>query len=564
MFLRALFYLLLGLFSTKSVLANDIVLKNSETLQKVLDVELNQKDLIIEINLVNKSDHQDWYIKVPHPVEKIDLFTRLMEGSSKLKKNSLDTLFRRTSLKNNGYIFPISLQKGESKRYFLRLKNTHKLNTSVYIGTLKTIYEDQHVKNLAIGFIFGALLALMIYNFYIYLVTKDKTYIYYVAYIFFSILFLTIWNGYFKLQQPLWNLRLLTISSAALLIFSVLFTDGYLRTIKHAKILYKFRKWFWFAFLIPIAIDLLSYSIFAFQWLQISLILAIAYWVLSAYFSLRKGFKPAAFYLLALVFLLTSYIFYSIYHLAFSLPMGLLLQALTLSFMLAVKLNELKKENRQLQKDMMAQTSNFSKELINGQEDEKEQLAIELNESVGQQLVLLKNEAFAIKKQSLPVPNDLFLGITADIAKAIEEVSNVSFSLRPYQMNMLGLKQAIESLLEDIDAYTDTTIYLNIGKVDNVLPKNSEMNLYRITQELLNNLIKHADARQCWVTIKTRNNQLLFYYRDHGKGFDTENTRIGLGLQGIKERCNLMETQLNLVSRANFGTKILIKIPYRP
>lgn len=427
--------------------------------------------------------------------------------------------------------------------------------------SLQSIYETTHLSNLMNGFIFGALLAMMIYNLYSYIAIRNRSYIYFSLYIFFSTLFFILWNGYLIGAYPSLQLRFLISCATAALIMSILFTNGYLRIALNAPLLFKSSKILIILFSIPLIFDLAGYQAFAIQLLGISLGLAIPYWSVAGYMGLKKGAKPSVFYLIALTILLTSCLLNGLSQSVMSFQTGLCLQVLILTMMLAVNLNDLKKETFLLQKTMAMKTADFSKQLLYGQENERENIANELNNSIGQQLVLLKNQIFVLRKRSNNNPEDLYNEITRDIGKAIEEVSNVSFSLRPYQMDILGLKNAIENLAEVISESAGSTIHLDIEDADKLADKAVEMNLYRVTQELLNNLIKHAMATHCWLVIKHRNEHLKFYYRDNGKGFNPDRIVNGLGLTGIRERCSLMKANISMVCQEGYGTKVYIKIP---
>lgn len=210
---------------------------------------------------------------------------------------------------------------------------------------------------------------------------------------------------------------------------------------------------------------------------------------------------------------------------------------------------------------MLNQTAGFSKGLLLAQDKEKESIAAELNNRIGQQLVQLKNEIFVLEKQSMGANLELFTNITRDIGKAIEEVSNVSFSLRPYQMDTLGLKLSLERLAEDMSVNTSTAIQLDIDECDQCLDKEAQMNLYRIVQELLSNLIKHANATYCSIRIKSTTNYLKLNYQDNGNGYYARDHYPGLGLSGIRERCKLLDAELEISTIINEGTQVSIKIP---
>lgn len=370
--------------------------------------------------------------------------------------------------------------------------------------TLETFYEQQHQDNLLNGFLFGSLLAFMVYNLYLYIVIKDLSCLYYLAYLFFALLFLLSSYGYVN-----------------------------------------------------------KLSIYGFGLHQISLLIAAVFLILAGYVKLKKGFGFVVYYLAAVVCLLLCYTLYAIYagqQTAMGLQLGLCLQALVLSFALAVELNQLKKETGNMQQEMMDQTAGFSRELISGQEKERETIAGELNNRVGQQLVLLKNEVFILRRLSSGAQEEVFKAITVDIGKTIEEISNVSFSLRPYQMDTLGLKLSVEHLVENIAADTDVAIELDIGDINHLLDIAAGMNVYRMVQELLNNLIKHAGALSCNISIKLAGAYLVLYYHDNGKGYDTSGLG-GMGLKGIHERCAMMGAGLTVSSILGKGTRVYIKIP---
>ncbi|MEQ7801941.1 7TM diverse intracellular signaling domain-containing protein [Pedobacter sp. ASV1-7] len=429
------------------------------------------------------------------------------------------------------------------------------------IKSVKTIYEQEHFINLLNGFMFGALLALMIYNLYVYIAIKDRSYLHYTGYIGSGLAFLITWIGYFNDWFSVSNLSLLTVTFCATLIFGVLFTNGYLHTAQYAPRLFKIHRWLIIGLLIPFGIDLIGFGELAFELLPIMSFITIWYWLIAAYISFRNKFKPSHYYIIALTFLLIGYLLYEKLQLVMFLQAGLCLEALTLSFALAVNLNNLKKETTLLKKNVVTQTEGFAQELIIGQESEKENIANELNKSIGQQLVHLKNEVFILKKVCQNHQQELMIEIATDIGKAIEEVSSVSFSLRPYQMNILGLKSSVQNLVEDIRDHTETNIYLEIDDIDQLLKKNMEMHIYRVIQELLNNLIKHAEASDCWINIKHIQDELRFSYRDNGIGFNKDGLTTGLGLLGIRERCDVIHAKITVRSQQSLGTEVNIKIP---
>src|SRR5690606_8679997 len=136
--------------------------------------------------------------------------------------------------------------------------------------------------------------------------------------------------------------------------------------------------------------------------------LAMTCLLLSVYVNARKGYKTLLLHLGAFACVPLCYVFYEGFHSSMSVQMGLCLQSMVLSFALAVKLNASKKQTMRLQAEMLEQTAGCSKGLLIVQEDEKERIATELNNRIGQQLVQLKNEMFVLEKQSRGANDELF------------------------------------------------------------------------------------------------------------------------------------------------------------
>lgn len=198
MFFRRSICVLILLTASLNAASKDIVLKYPEAFYKLKDARLNKNALWISFTLTNNSKSNDWYIQVPPPVSEVDFYSQLKHGGFQHLKLDNKELYGNRPVKVNGFILPLKLQAGEKRRYYLRIKNNYKLNIPVYAGTLEAIYEEEHFKNIVNGFMFGALLALMIYNLYIYIAIRDKSYLCYFAYLFFSVIFLLIWNGYIQ------------------------------------------------------------------------------------------------------------------------------------------------------------------------------------------------------------------------------------------------------------------------------------------------------------------------------------------------------------------------------
>ncbi|MGE0132060.1 MAG: two-component regulator propeller domain-containing protein [Blastocatellales bacterium] len=211
----------------------------------------------------------------------------------------------------------------------------------------------------------------------------------------------------------------------------------------------------------------------------------------------------------------------------------------------------------------------FSRQLISSQEAERKRIAAELHDSLGQRLVVIKNlalihlSAFNGNGESRSQIEE----ISAEASHAIGEVKEISYNLRPYQLDRIGLTKAVEAIVKKAAAASEITFTAEIDEIDELFSKESEINFYRIVQESLNNIIKHSAATVAHITIRVDEDRLQLTIEDNGKGFtpgagSNDHRGGGFGLIGISERAQLLGGKLALHSAAGEGTMITIIIPF--
>ena len=206
----------------------------------------------------------------------------------------------------------------------------------------------------------------------------------------------------------------------------------------------------------------------------------------------------------------------------------------------------------------------FTHQLILTQETERKRIAHELHDSVGQHLVLIRTLAMLPHKESGTGINPLQT-IAQQAATAIKEVETISYDLRPYQLDRLGLTKALLSSVESFKQTSDSILVeCHIEDVDDFLPKDKSINLYRIVQEALSNILKHAGATTVRISITRLPKCLRLIIADDGHGFETENadrTRSSLGLVGIRERAEALGGRATITSALGLGTTVTVEVP---
>jgi signal transduction histidine kinase len=178
----------------------------------------------------------------------------------------------------------------------------------------------------------------------------------------------------------------------------------------------------------------------------------------------------------------------------------------------------------------------FSRRLINANEAERRRVAGELHDSIGQSLAIIKNRV-ALSTESVTdekVRRQLEL-ITAQTTQTISEVREISYALRPYLLDNLGLTKAVDSLIDKIAETGSLTIDSELDDVDNIFDPEAEMSIYRIIQESLSNIMKHAEASEAQVFVKKSERSLTVLISDDGKGYDLKRSKAGTEAKAVSD-----------------------------
>lgn len=219
----------------------------------------------------------------------------------------------------------------------------------------------------------------------------------------------------------------------------------------------------------------------------------------------------------------------------------------------------------QLQRRQAAQES-FARQLIDSQEHERRRIAAELHDSLGQHLIVIKNRALLGSMKSLDGSKEQFEEISASATQSIDEVKQIAYNLRPYHLDKLGLGTSIEAMTERLGASTNIEFTVDVPSVDGAVPKDQEINVYRIVQESLNNIVKHSGATRASIDITHGGQDLVITIADNGKGFDAKAAKTatigsGFGLAGMAERVGMLGGRHAIVSAPGQGTTVTIVLP---
>ena len=157
--------------------------------------------------------------------------------------------------------------------------------------------------------------------------------------------------------------------------------------------------------------------------------------------------------------------------------------------------------------------------------------------------------------------------IESTATQSIKEVRQIAFDLRPYQLDNVGLTQALKELVRTVNDSGAIRLSSNIAYVDDVFSEAKGVSLYRIVQEALNNIVRHSRAGEACVTISRTDLEVALVIEDNGQGFNPESIKRdgvrGFGLTGLAERARMLNATLAIQSTPGQGTAVRLNVAIR-
>jgi len=221
-------------------------------------------------------------------------------------------------------------------------------------------------------------------------------------------------------------------------------------------------------------------------------------------------------------------------------------------------LDELQQAHRQLQ-----EYSGQAEELATAKE--RNRLARELHDSVAQTLYGLTLQAEAASRKLNQGQTNEVVGFLREIRESaqqtLQETRLLIFELRPPILEEEGLVSALRARLESVESRSGLKTRISLGEVGR-LPGGIEAGLYGISNEVLNNILKHAHASEVKISLARKEGKIILEISDNGVGFDPSvETPGGLGLKGMRERAEQINGNLQISSGEN-GTQVSVEVPY--
>ncbi len=234
---------------------------------------------------------------------------------------------------------------------------------------------------------------------------------------------------------------------------------------------------------------------------------------------------------------------------------------------------EIALQRREMEKDLLESEKRLrqlSSHLMETQERERRRISLELHDELGQALTVLKLKLSGVDRklpEDRPELREDCEELRQYVDQIIGKVRLLSHSLIPPNIEDLGLSSALKCLTEDFADHLGIETKIDMEEVNHLLSLEAQINIYRIFQEALTNVVKHAQSSLISIAAKEFKDTLTFSVEDDGKGFEVEkvkegkSNKLGLGLTAMEERVRLLGGSMNIESRKGKGTKVIFSVP---
>ena len=542
---------------------------------------ISRSDFWFKIDLPAALIERQLILEISYPLlDIVDIYTRENSVWSLLELGDTRPLSNREIIHQN-FLKLVDMPVDRALTIFLRTRSEGPMIVPIKVWEMAAFHHQDHNHTLLEGLYFGVLLSLILFNLFIYLSIRSRSYLYYVGYLGLITLFLMSLEGlvvtYLLPASPLLTSRLPFISLYLALVVASKFTASINNTQQIAPELLKVFRLVRLVIFSVLIVGLFLGVRFLSQITPYLTIGALALYTHAIIRGIRANYRPSYFVGFAFLMLLPGAALYALRTIGlvdtgnwpeYAFRTGVAFEALLLSLVLAYRIRYTQAKLERTQAAAVRERQGFAKKLIENRDRELQQLAMELHDGLGQNLLAIKNKlSRALSSNNKQVTNNKALSDAHEIAQStINDVRRISHQLHPHILDRLGLKQAI------IQVATDTC-NKNVGvkcTIDDVVfPRNSPiaLHLYRITQEAVKNCAVHADAIRVEVSLTQCDDHLQLRVEDFPAKIsaiwlDTLDYKQSFGLSNIQERAELLGGVTDFSHNDLGGFRAQITIPF--
>ncbi|KQC30701.1 sensor histidine kinase [Flagellimonas eckloniae] len=469
----------------------------------------------------------------------------------------------------------IRLLPNEIASYFLVFTKSKgkPLATDITLRDSNTDSRTSGFQNLGIGLYLGLVLLSLLFTSFIFILAKRSLFLWYGLYLVVLAIFMVSYLGYTNVLLPLQKLDVgraiyvisIELSTAIFVLFAqqILMAKKYLPKLKKSvEVVIIFQVAF------RIFLHFVANSLYAGQvklfmklWYVTILFLVVAV-IVEIFVYLRHNKRVGSYFAVSYLFMafgsaaLVLHHSFGLLKLSFyGLPGIFYASAIEIFFLtaaLTIVVGQIYHERNTLSEKLVLQQQKFLNAFVQGQEEERKRVGGELHDNIGSKVASLKR-LFSAKYSDEKMQKEF-----DDIC---EDVRTVAHSITPAEISLVGLSGAIDELLETVEKTEQLTINFNTFQFPENLDEGLATHLFRIVQELLQNVIKHANASLVNIQLFGHKNSITLSFEDDGQGVFEKKKNVGIGLKSVQSRVVQMNGQFLFDSIQDKGTSVLVIIP---
>lgn len=536
-------------------------------------------------NITN--DVKEAVLKISSGIDSTWLYeTDNLNTHSLIYKSSRYTPFNKRPFPYRLTAFPVQLKGRETKYLLLKADNGKRgIYFPLYMQSAQQILKEDLQKHWIYGVFFGVFLFIILYNIFLYASMKDNIHLWYAAYALSAIFFMIQDEKFYTELYP--DSWLYFFENAWVPPFSLLMIATGFRVMQLFVVQEKKSSiWYW-----PVTIIILTCFIISFFMLALSffnpistiptlkklyfltdIIVPISFVILiiSLVEKIIQKKYLAVYYFIAVLLMVCGSLNFYLNHLGVTnfnllkpngVVVGLAFEIIILSFLLTLRYAKLKKDKEILIKNQQQQ---LAEAVIESQENERTRVARDLHDGVGSSLtgVRLMISNYFYKYTVYSSAEIEYRKKLLEALKIVSiEVRNISHNLMPKDIEISGLFPALDNLIYSLNRNQSSVdfSFIHHGEIHKIDARN-EINILRIVNELVQNIMKHSEATKATLQCLLFNKTLQLMMEDNGKGFEDNQVKTGIGIRNIRSRVNYMQGNLTIDSGI-MGTTFLIEIP---
>jgi two-component system, NarL family, sensor kinase len=225
------------------------------------------------------------------------------------------------------------------------------------------------------------------------------------------------------------------------------------------------------------------------------------------------------------------------------------------------------KQKNKYQQALNRQQNELFNAIVTTQDQERKRIAQDIHDSLGSVLSAAKLKLSSLEESKKILPPDQLEKYQTSLDlldEASTELRNISHNIMPATLSKLGLEAALQNLIDKIAAHSKMQIHFSAHGFEGRLEEKTEMSIYRIILELINNIVKHAAAEKVSIQLIRYPAYINLMVEDNGRGFDHNKAleeKKGIGLGNILSRVEYMNGSVEIDSSPGEGTTVIIEIP---